>query len=214
MFRVNRIGDHSLVDLVAGAVKNPITSANFANVVGTPTVFHVQTDRSTLISPGSFTNLFVNISGNYTMNFGESFAWGRFVDGTHLNDREVQYSIVGAAEVLGNRSTEGVSLSCNIGELDSGSVSQDYTTQVNTVTNAVLLPADIKRNDQIIQGRVACSAIDGLFEGGTTAFSTQPIGAFWGLVNDDSADFIIEYMRMTLSIYRYVEDIDTFDPSR
>ena len=214
MFRPNRIGEHMLVDLQASATKNPITSANFTNVVGVPTVFDVQTDLATLQSPGSFTNLYVNVSGNWSLGFGESFAWGRFVDGTHENGLPIQYTVVGYMEAEVNRSLEGVSVALNIGELDSGSVSVDYNAQVNKVTNAVPLPCAIRKGDQSFSAYGAVNCVDGLFDGNGTSFSTQPVGAFWSIVNDDGVAVIIEYMRMSVSIYKYVGDIDTFDPTR
>lgn len=213
MHRIDRVSKHFYSDVSANLVANPIAAGDIATVSrSTATGFAVQTDRATLLDPISSVSMVLNTAP--TIQANSTFAFGRFVQGEHVNDEPMHYAVEGYCRALFSGVPTNIGLGFFIGRLQSGSVTQDYTAQVNLVDHPIALPLQC---DEIAGNTLKCSVstlvLDGLHDGGATEFTTQPIGVFMGLQND-ATGLALNFLRMSLSVYRYRGDVSSFDPTR
>ena len=213
MHRIERVADYFYSDVSGNLVSNPIAAGDIATVSrSSATGFAVQTDRATLLDPVSSVSMALNTAP--TIQANSTFAFGRFVSGVKQNDLPMHYHVSGYCRALFSGTPTNIGLGFYIGRLDSGSVAQDYTAQVNLVSHPIALPLqcdEIAGNS--LKCSVNCNVLDGLYDGGASAFTAQPFGVFMGLQND-ATGLALNFLKMSLSVYRYSEDIDSFDPSR
>lgn len=215
MHRIDRVARKFFVSTADNVVKNAVSAANFAATAGaTLSTRAVQVDIATLLDPVSSVSWFLNTEPSFAV--GDVWSAGRFVPGTHEPEnvgKPMMYSITGYCEAIFSAAPDSFSLMCEVGKLNTGSVTVDHTTAVNAVDQPHPLPVDVVQNGNSLTAKVDCDVVDGLF-GSAAAFDDQPFGAFWTLLNDGAAAVTLDLLIFSMSIYRYSQDVDTFDPPR
>lgn len=209
----NRVGEHVLLEIAADNVKNPITNPNFANVVGGIETFEVQISTATLNSPVAAEVM--SLDNTPALGTNESFAWGRFIDGSHEFDIPQQYTIAAFLQLRLSDEPGDVMVALNVGRLDDGeTLTVNHTAAVNAVSHAKPLPINITQHDRSVYASYQGSFIDGKFDT-LQAFSTRPLGVFWSLQNEGGAAAInIGFMKAYIAIFNYKEALEVFDPLR
>lgn len=217
MHRPNRIGDYLIADLSAANFTNVQSAANFAASVGTMTAHQVQTDTATLGDPISTVN-FDTGDANKAFILGalESYAFGRFITGAALNDREMMIGYHCDIMVTTADLVDRMSLTLNAGIHNASSVTVDITTTVNLMDTRAIIGVGLTQGTRLIRLCASGQLVNSLFNGGASGiYDTNPLGIWWALNNTlSSGPITIQHWEGSLSIYRYSRDLDTFDPNR
>lgn len=218
MHRVDRVARHMLVDTSAIDIDTPITTLDFPGVLGTnPAEMFVQTDMA-LVKDTHAVAWYKGSGQTWAIAPGDTFAFGRFINGWEDLDAPFHLNVSGAMKIHGIGAGIEMDVGMYIGELDSGSVVKDYTAQVNQVSNAVRLPLVqqfMLPSAEVMTCSVDVSLLNGLFNGSEAAYSSQPIGVFWCVTNYGAGSTRnIDFMRASLSAFKWSSDIDSLDPVR
>ena len=214
MHRPNRIGNHQLVDTSVAQLEIPILNANFGTPLAParPTMA-VQTDFAT-VQERHAVSFRKDDSETWALGATENFSFGRFIPGD-LADLDIGriINIAGTLAIVSNQVHQTVDM--YIGRLISGSPSVDYTAQVNLVEARYKIPAQSRILDgDVQQVDVQTTIVNGLFNGGATDYSDQPLAVFWNVSNYGGSDYTLEDYRGSLSIFSWEEDIKTLDAVR
>lgn len=210
MYLPNRVGEHVCLEIAANVNSSPF-GADVTTFGGTASAHQVHTRSATLNENITADNLIQ--APLMTISQGETFCYGRFIDGTHEADIPQQYVVSGHLQARLNVDNNGLNVGLFVGRLDSGSVTVNYTGKPNTVSHGIPLPIQVHSNDGLIHASYQGSFIDGKF---STAqdFQTLPIAAYWCLGHDSGADVNIALLRASISIFNYRRAIEVFDPLR
>lgn len=216
MFRPNRIGDHQVCDLSApDFVINP-SAAEFVASLGDIQTYHVQTDTAALGDPISCVNAGTKeLTTSLVIAANKSYSFGRFISGAALNNRAMMIGYSIKAYCFGTGVPSKFAMSAYAGIANAASVTVDDTAQTNLMDTACLLESRAMGSnlefyyDLDIQGTI----VNTLFNGGASgAFDTNPLGIWVALQSLGTTT--LKGIRISISIYRYSEDVDTFDPTR
>lgn len=214
MHRPNRIGSHHIVDLSSDIDTGLISAANWPTTLGTTPVYQVQTESAVVGEKAACLNWQLDPTATYVTAAGKSFAIGRFISGEHRGDLPMIYTVSGSAIIGLNGGVSDRIPAFRMGRLDSGSVTVDHTAAVNQVTNSYELPS--WKYAEANHWHIDCqhTVVDGLFQGDASAYSSQPVAFFLGFDNEASGAINIEFLKLSLSIFRWSGSLDTFDPTR
>ena len=170
MLLPNRVGEHVLHEIAADNVKNPITNPNFPSVVGGIEAFEVQISTATLNDPVAAEVM--SLDNTPALGTNESFAWGRFIDGTHKANIPQQYTVAGFLQLRLSDEPGDVMVALNVGRLDDGeTLTVNHAAPVNAVSHAKPLPITINQHDRSLYASYQGSFIDGQFDT-SQSFST------------------------------------------
>ena len=214
MFIPNRVGEHVLAEIAADNLINPITAANFGLTVGTTLVHQVQTRTANLNDPVHSDAM--RSTEDWTINGGESFAYGVFIDGSHSFEGAEQLYLASAAASFQFATEPGsVSVTLQLGRLDAGSVTVNHAAQVNAVSHSIILPAKIHKSNQAVHASFQGAIVDGKFNT-LQDFTAQPLGLYWCIHNElgGGGSEVVNSCHMAMSLYSYKEIVTTFDPLR
>ena len=217
MFRPNRIGSHPLSDLSSSDHEIATTDGQFTSTVGTINAHQVQTDSAFYGDPAFMVNVrSANTPVTFSLAAGKSWCFGRAVSGIAPNDRETLFNVSGELRVFGATNTD-ISLGFHLGRANASAPSVDATTAVNLIDNRLRVPViEIPRTANICGFSTKCTVVDTIFNGGAAGvYDSFPIFAYYSITNyNASSAFVIKGIDSSLSIYKYTEDIDSFDPNR
>ena len=214
MHRPDRVGAHQLIDTSVAQLEIPITNANFGTPLAParPTMA-VQTDLAEVLDRHAV-SFRKDDAEAWALGATENFSFGRFINGDTADlDIAKIINVAGSLTIVSNQ--VHLTVDMYAGRLITGSPSVDYTAQVNLVEARVKLPARSRFVDNDVKViDVQTTLVAGLFNGGATDFSSQPIAIFWNISNYGGSDYTLEDYRGSLSIFSWSEDIRTLDPVR
>jgi hypothetical protein len=215
MFRVNRIGEHMLVDCEGSPVSIDILTANFGTTARANTTgfdYAVQTDLAT--TPDFFSvSAHKPVAQSWVLNAGQSWSFGRFLDATMLNNDGLHINLAGSFYINAIDNDE-FDTAFYLARLASGSPTVDYTAEVNVVDGAMRIPARYNDRTEAQHGDCACQVVEGLY-GNTVSDRTQQALAFFvSMRNLSGSNRTIHEFQCSLSAWAYRGDLLTHDPVR
>ncbi len=214
MFRPNRIGDHQIMDTsAAGFVIDP-SDAEFVVSLSARDNMFVQTDETTLQEEASMVDFDTGSADvNYVIN-GTTYSFGTFVAGLAINDRPMMYNWSVKALALITTSSSSVEISAWIGRAAAATITVDDTAQTNNMRTAVLLASYSELSAGLLRLSAQGTVIDTILNGGLGGvFDTDPVG-LWVSITSHIGSKVLSHLHGSISLYRYSQDIDTFDPTR
>lgn len=218
MHRLDRIGEHHIADLSADDHVLLQTPTNFTTSLGTLTLPQVQTDTAVVSDKVSTVN-FNSGDAQKTWPLTALLSWsfGRFISGSPINDREVMIGYSLKAVVRAAAVNRAITLKLFAGMANADSVTVDITAQTNLMDTMCLLGVqnNVDNVDMSVIN-IKGTFLNTLFNGGASGdYDTNPLGIWLQVSNLQSSTTInIHSIIGSLSIYRYSQDIDTFDPTR
>lgn len=216
MFRPNRIGNHSVIDISAADFILPQSDAENLASLGTINAHQVQTDTATLGDPVSTINFNSGDTAKaWSLTANKSWSFGRFITGASLNNRSMMISYAAHVEAIFADAANDIDMTLNIGVANATSVTVDKTTTVNLMdTRKVLFNGYTFNGGRRMGIQIEGTFINSIFNGGSSGdFDTNPMGLWFSLVNFGTVE-VITHIHGSLTLYRYSTDIDTFDPTR
>lgn len=216
MFRPNRIGDHDVLDLSAADFLLPQTNAENLASLGTTVLHNVQTDSAVLGDPVTTINFSTGDAAlAWVIGTRKSWSFGRFVTGAVLNNRSMMYSYKANVMMKLSANASQSTLNLHTGIANATSVTVDKTAAVNPMDTMSLLKVGFQANGGLIYYLNARGTfLNTIQNGGASGlFDTNPLGLWFSFTNYATSVNIL-HCRGSISLYRYSQDLDTFDPTR
>lgn len=216
MFRLNRIGDHHVADLSADEFVFDPSAANFVTSLGTIEQHFVQTDSAVLGDPVRTMNMnTADTIRSYVIAGSKTHCFGIFVSGASLNERSMMLGYSGAIMVKTNPAANALVVNANMGMAKAATVTVDKTAQTNEMDTKMLLGTAVNPQNNVyhylkVRGTVINTVLNG---GASGLFDTNPLGFWFSFLSIGAGSTIIT-MQASMSLYRYTQDLDTFDPNR
>lgn len=217
MYKIDRIGNHQLVDLSSPRPEFGPLGANFPTVCNARglLVDNVITNNAAVGDEFAM-SVIKDQSETWTFTLGDNFSFGRFITGTPQtdNDDEKMFIGVGGSIVLNLTANAAVDVSLCVGRLQNGSPVVDIATaNANPVDNNYMVLARDRHEDAgVLRADVEATLVDGLFNGAVSEHEQNPIAIYWKV--DAYAAVSITGMHANLWAWSYRNPMDVFDPLR
>lgn len=212
MYRPNRIGPWPIGDIeippwVPGATLLAAIDDVAAPLIGAGV-------RSVTAPTVSNCEHWVLVNTTLTTTQRTGFALGCLINGVNPDPtNNILYAISGYAHYTAQVASAEQNIFPFISKLDDTPSDPDALI---TITDFWPLPMDSMAVDgtgRVFTASVNTQVIVGNFRGSTAAQSNLPIFVGWGFYNSDSDGFAVT-ARGSISVYKYLEDIQTQDPMR
>ncbi len=217
MFRPNRIGHHQVIDISSADFALDQTAANFLASEGTISAHQVQAHSTAVPLVASAVHFdTVDVHAAWNLTAKKSWSFGIFVSGVALNDKPMMLSYAATVYIHLNSGLDEVATELNIGSANASTVTVDKTTTTNLMRTKCLLAVSMLDPSKIWKLTASGTLINTIVDGGASGlFDENPIGLWFAIVNHEAATTAdVRSVIGSMSLYRYSEDIDTFDPNR
>ena len=211
MHRPQAFGAQQLVDMSSEEYIIPILTANFGTVAALRPAYNVVTD-TTVVKNEQAVSFRQDSAETWSLPALDNFSFGRFISGEAKDERPMHINVGCSMFVRGN-------LTCDvymaIGRLtNSAPVVDLINAGANPMDNVHRINGRIS-NDGSGNYRIDCSCtiIDGLFDGESSTFESNPIGVFVNVFNLGAAVNLTE-LHGSLWAYKFDNEISTFEPNR
>ena len=196
----------------------PIVNLNNAYRIDTNTAFGTMATPMATISTSSlnaasglnhaFERKFYTDLTGVTLNNVEQVGLGVQINNTREEKHRFQYTVYG--HIMYDKDSH-LNVEFCVGRLD-GAPSE--TVAVN-VPNASPLPLDyFDHSGQVVHAGICKSFVTTEKNGGTPPATYNDLAAFWRIVNITGGNVDIKGLTLSVGLYQWVEDLQTFEPPR
>lgn len=212
MYRPNRIGPFPIADIEIPPWHPGNTLMTAIDAVTTPLIGGGV--RSVTVPLITNSEIFHDTGQIMTTGGNTTFALGCLISGLNPDpSNNIIYSIAGSCSLSIDSSDAQGYLFPIIAKLDATPSDPDVLI---TITDYSILPMESSYTNQGIGffGQVNTQVIVGNIRGSTASQSNLPIFVGWAFSQSDATAFTIGTILGQIGVYKYLEDLQTQDPTR